>query len=78
MRSDPEAPECEHCGSSRTTRQISSVARLKTDKDVIDEYGAPGVGGRSEDHYRDPRQIGRWSSSASRSTGWTCPTRPAT
>ena len=60
MRSDPEAPECEHCGSSRTTRQISSVARLKTDKDVIDEYGTLGAGGRPEDHYRDPRQIGRW------------------
>ena len=60
MRSDPAAPECEHCGSGRTVRQISSVARLKTDKDVIDEYGAPGPGGRPEDHYRDPRQIGRW------------------
>ena len=60
MRSDPEAPECEHCGSGRTARQISSVARLRTDKDVIDEYGAPGLGGRPEDHYRDPRQIGRW------------------
>ena len=60
MRTDPSAPDCEHCGSSRTTRQISSVARLKTDKDVIDEYGAPGLGGRPEDQYRDPRQIGRW------------------
>ena len=60
MRNDPEAPECEHCGSVRTARQISSVARLKTDKDVIDEYGAPGAGGRPEDQYRDPRQIGRW------------------
>ncbi len=56
MRQDPEAPECEHCGSPRTARQISSVARLKTDQDVIDEYGAPGEGGE----YRDPRQIGRW------------------
>ena len=60
MRSDPAAPECEHCGSGRTARQISSVARLRTDKDVIDEYGAPGLGGRPEDQYRDPRQIGRW------------------
>ena len=56
MRHDPEAPACEHCGSVRTARQISSVARLKTDQDVIDEYGAPGEGGE----YRDPRQIGRW------------------
>ncbi len=56
MRQDPEAPECEHCGSARTARRISSVARLKTDQDVTDEYGAPGAGGE----YRDPRQIGRW------------------
>ena len=60
MRTDPAAPDCEHCGSTRTTRQISSVARLKTDKDVTDQYGAPGPGGRPEDQYRDPRQIGRW------------------
>ncbi len=60
MRHDPEAPECEHCGSARTARQISSVARLKTDQDVIDEYGAPGAGASPEDQYRDPRQIGRW------------------
>lgn len=56
MRQAPEAPVCEHCGSRRTTRRISSVARLKTDQDVIDEYGAPGADGE----YRDPRQIGRW------------------
>ncbi len=60
IRRDPEAPECEHCGSVRTTRRISSVARLKTAKDVVDEYGAPGLGGRPEDQYRDPRQIGHW------------------
>ena len=60
MRHDPPAPACEHCGSRRTARHISSFARLRTDQDVIDEYGAPGLGGRPEDHYRDPRQIGRW------------------
>lgn len=60
MRSEPSEPTCEHCRSSQVSRRISSVARLKTDQDVLDEYGAPGVGGRTEDHYRDPRQIGRW------------------
>ena len=40
---------------------MSRVARLKTDQDVLDELGAPGVGGRPEDAYKDPRQIGRWA-----------------
>ena len=39
---------------------MSRVARLKTDQDVLDELGAPGVGGRPEDAYKDTRQIGRW------------------
>ncbi len=60
MRSEPKAPACEHCGASRLSRVMSKVARLKTDQDVLDEYGAPGLGGRPEDAYRDPRQIGRW------------------
>jgi putative FmdB family regulatory protein len=60
MRLEPANPTCEHCHSSQVSRQISAVARLKTDQDVLDEYGAPGIGGRTEDRYRDPRQIGRW------------------
>ena len=60
MRAEAADPACEHCGSSQGPRRMSAVARLKTDKDVLDEYGAPGLGGRPEDHYRDPRQIGRW------------------
>lgn len=51
---------CEHCDSVRMTRMISRVSRMKTGQDVLDELGAPGVGGRPEDAYRDPRQIGRW------------------
>jgi putative FmdB family regulatory protein len=51
---------CEHCDSRQVTRMISKVNRAKTDKDVLDELGAPGVGGRPEDAYKDPRQIGRW------------------
>lgn len=53
-------PRCEHCGSARVERKMSAVARLKTDADVQAEYGTPGIDGRPEDGYRDPRQIGRW------------------
>ncbi len=47
---------CEHCGSNAVSRMVSKVARLKTDQDVVDEYG-DGSGG---DGIQDPRQIGRW------------------
>lgn len=49
-------PACERCESTRMTRMVSRVARLKTSRDVIDEYGTPGRDGE----YRDPRQIGSW------------------
>jgi putative FmdB family regulatory protein len=49
-------PTCEHCGSKRLARLMSKVARLKTDTDVLDEYGD----GRGAEGVRDPRQIGRW------------------
>ena len=51
---------CEHCDSKRLSRLMSKVNRAKTEQDVLDELGAPGAGGRPEDAYRDPRQIGRW------------------
>jgi len=53
-------PCCEHCGSASVERKMSAVARLKTNADVLAEYGAPGIDGSPEDAYRDPRQIGRW------------------
>ena len=39
---------------------ISKVNRAKTDQDVLDERGAPGVGGRPGDGYKAPRQNGVW------------------
>jgi putative FmdB family regulatory protein len=47
---------CEHCGSAATQRVMSKVARLKTDRDVLDEHGD----GSGPDGVQDPRQIGRW------------------
>jgi putative FmdB family regulatory protein len=43
---------CEHCGSTAVSRMVSKVARLKTDSDVLEDYGGEGI--------QDPRQIGRW------------------
>ena len=51
---------CEHCDSRNLSRLMSKVNRVKTEQDVLQELGAPGVGGRPEDAYKDPRQIGRW------------------
>src|SRR3990172_8875612 len=59
MASELEAP-CQHCQSQNTRRMISTVARLKTEQDVLEEYGTPGEDARPGDEYRDPRQIGRW------------------
>lgn len=53
-------PVCAACGSTQLTRKMSAVARLRTDQDVLDEHGRPGLDGRPADGYRDPRQIGRW------------------
>ncbi len=53
-------PRCEHCNSRKLKRVMSKVGRRKTAQDVVDELGAPGLGARLEDQYKDPRQIGRW------------------
>ncbi len=47
-------PRCEACGGKKLERVMSRVARLRTDRDVQEEYSRP------EDAYRDPRQIGAW------------------
>ncbi len=51
--------KCEHCGSLKVERAVSKFGIGKTVKQVIEEYGDPGVDEGAE--YRDPRQIGRWA-----------------
>lgn len=53
-------PKCPDCGARKLDRRMSTFARLKTEADVLAEYGTPGIDGRAEDAYRDPRQIGQW------------------
>ena len=50
------APACQHCGSAHLKKVISKVGRLKTQGDVLQEYGSPRPG----EAYSDPRQIGSW------------------
>ena len=47
---------CEHCGSSDVSRMVSQVARLRTEDDVVQEFGD----GSGPEGISDPRQIGRW------------------
>ncbi|MEE2876025.1 MAG: zinc ribbon domain-containing protein [Chloroflexota bacterium] len=49
-------PTCESCGSTRVTKVISKVGRLRSAQDVIEEKGTP----REGQAYEDPRQIGAW------------------
>lgn len=51
-----KAPACQHCGGARLKRIMSKVGRLKTQDDVLQEYGTPRPG----EAYSDPRQIGSW------------------
>ncbi len=53
------APACEHCGHARTTRALSRFATLRTEQQVMEQYGMPEAGA-GPDAYKDPRQIGRW------------------
>ncbi len=48
------SPKCDACGGKKLTRMMSRVSRLRTARDVQEEYSRP------EDAYRDPRQIGSW------------------
>ena len=53
------AASCEHCGSARTRRLVSSFARSFSRAEVLERYGDPGTDGSVGD-IRDPRQIGSW------------------
>jgi len=68
------APECSLCGSDDLSRVISSFAYHKSLQTVWEESGEP-VGRVSEDYYRDPRNIGRWTEKKFRDTGQEMPSR---
>jgi putative FmdB family regulatory protein len=60
VSSPVEPPKCQNCGAGELSRVVSKVGRLKTEQDVLEQYGVPEAGA-GPDAYRDPRQIGRWA-----------------
>ena len=57
---EPEAVACAACGGHDLKRAVSSFAHHKTMKGVWEESGPPSAA-HSEDYYKDPRNIGRWT-----------------
>ncbi len=56
--STEQPPACSHCGSAKVSRALSRFAVGKSERSVLEQYGAEP--NRLED-YKDPRQIGRWA-----------------
>jgi putative FmdB family regulatory protein len=54
--STPVEPACDACGGDQLQRRMSSFAMVKTTAGV---HEASPIGGRSQDYYSDPRNIGR-------------------
>lgn len=57
---DPENLACEHCGSADLHRMVSKVAYHPTMQRVWEISGPPSAN-PSDDYYKDPRNIGRWT-----------------
>ena len=58
--SDPQGVTCEHCGGADVERAISRFAVAKTAQSVWDASG-PASANPTDDYYKDPRNIGRWT-----------------
>ncbi len=56
----PESPACDRCGGADLHRVISRVAYHRSMSRVWEESGPPTMHA-SDDYYRDPRNIGRWT-----------------
>ena len=58
--SDPDDLACSHCGGREMTRAVSSFAVGRTTQQVWESSEEPGMY-NSDDYYKDPRNIGRWT-----------------
>ncbi len=58
--SDKVAAVCSACGSTEMERLISAVAYHKSMSTVWEQSGEPSMN-QSDDYYKDPRNIGRWT-----------------
>lgn len=68
----PFSPECSFCGSSDLSRVISGFAYHRSLTTVWEQSGEPGMN-RSEEYYKDPRNIGRWTEKRFRDMGQELP-----
>ena len=57
---EPESVTCEHCGGGDVRRAISRFAVARSVHGVWDSSEAPAAT-NSDDYYKDPRNIGRWT-----------------
>ncbi len=51
---------CAHCGGRSLERAVSSFAHHKAMQGVWDASGPPSMN-NSDEYYKDPRNIGRWT-----------------
>jgi putative FmdB family regulatory protein len=60
-------PQCPHCGSSRTTRVMSSFAVVESEASRLANFDA----GKSRDdsYYRDSRNVGLWAKKRAQQMG---------
>jgi len=57
---EPESLQCRHCGGKELTRAVSKFAVGKTTQQVWEGSEEPALH-NSDEYYKDPRNIGRWT-----------------
>lgn len=60
MSAESSEVTCEHCGSGQLHRMVSGFSIAKSTQSVWDQSG-PASANPSDEYYRDPRNIGRWT-----------------
>ncbi len=67
-------PKCSFCGSTKLARAVSSFAYHKSLQTVWEESGEPTMH-PSEDYYKRPENIGRWTEKKFQQMGQELPTK---
>ncbi len=57
---EPQNVQCSHCGGKEMSRAVSRFAVAKTAQQVWEGSEEPSMH-NSDDYYKDPRNIGRWT-----------------
>jgi len=72
--SDSFSPKCPFCGNTDLSRAVSNFAYHKSLQTVWEESGEPELF-PSEDYYKDPRNIGRWTEKKFKEMGEEVPSK---